>query len=87
MTHGLYTPRRRPRPGDGTECALGEYHCTFPECACRASTPSVDKARLLEAERLLGEWLKRAEAHVATITEFKGGYQPFLTRATKDFLK
>lgn len=30
--HNVY--RLRPRPGEGTDCQRGEYHCTYPECAC-----------------------------------------------------
>lgn len=41
--------------------------------------------RIAEAERLLGEWLKRADKH-PEINEFKGGYQPCLGRATREFL-
>lgn len=39
-----------------------------------------------EALRLLGEWLKKEEAHAPASKEFKGGYQPFLARATSDFI-
>ena len=38
-----------------------------------------------EALRLLGEWMKRADKH-PEINEFRGGYQPFLGRATREFL-
>ena len=39
-----------------------------------------------EASRLLGEWRKLHAAHCPAIQEFKGGYQPFLDRATREFL-
>lgn len=39
-----------------------------------------------EGLRLLREWLKKADAHPET-REFRGGYQPFLERATREYLE
>ena len=39
-----------------------------------------------ESERLLREWLKKSAAHSPEIKEYKGGYQPFLERATREHL-
>ena len=42
---------------------------------------------LAQARCLLGEWRKLHAAHRPEIQEFKGGYQPFLDRATREFLE
>ncbi len=38
-----------------------------------------------KADDLLREWLKKAE-QFPELNEFRGGYQPFLVRATTDYL-
>jgi hypothetical protein len=72
--------------GEFYPCKPDIFAATYePGDTPRSETTPNDQ--LAEAKFLLGEWVKRAEAHSDTITEFKGGYQPFLTRATKEFLR
>lgn len=58
--------------------ALVKVYSVRSRFAPSASAPS-------EAIRLLREWMKKAKAHPET-REFRGGYQPFLERATREFL-